>query len=143
MRHLSPESYLILGILLAIVVCSVPFPQAVDTTKTVDYVSDGQIEIGFGGPSVTWVNVICNATAEIRFMYPNGTWIGIENVLLASVQTMSASYNFNAEHSTTVIQITSSSPIQVRVTYTYAIEMDLSLFGRAFYMIGVFPFYQE
>jgi len=140
MKRPNPESYLILGILLAIAVCSIPFPQAVDTTRTVNYVSDGQIEVGFGGPSVTWVSVTCNTTADIRFMYQNGTWIGIENVLLASVQTMSASYNFNAEHSTTVIQISSDNPFQVRITYTYAVERELSLFGRAFYMIGIYPF---
>ncbi|MFW9956311.1 MAG: hypothetical protein ACFFD3_17345 [Candidatus Thorarchaeota archaeon] len=143
MRRPNPESYLILGILLAIAVCSIPFPQAVDTTRTVDYISDGHIEVGFGGPSVTWVTVVCNTTAEIRFMYQNGTWIGTENVLLASVQTMSAIYNFNAEHSTTVIQISSDNPFQVQIKYTYAVERVLSLFGRAFYMIGIYPFNQS
>ncbi len=143
MKHLTPESYLIAGILLAIVVCSIPFPQVIDETKTIDYVSEERIEIGFGGPSVTWVNVVCNTTVEIRFMYQNGTWISTENVLLASIQTMSASYNFNAEHSTIVLEVSSSSPFHVWITYTYPVETELSLFSRAFYMIEIYSLNQN
>ena len=138
MRRFTPDLYLVIGLLLVLIVCSIPFPQVIDATRTVDYVSEDQIEIGFGGPSVTWVNVVCNTTAEIRFMYQNGTWIGTENILLASVQTMSASYNFNAEHSTIIVQIISSSPFQVQIKYTYPIEREMSLFSRAFYMIGIY-----
>jgi hypothetical protein len=145
MKHLAPELYLIIGLLLASVVCTIPFTQIVDTTKTVSYASDdqNQFEFGFGGPRVTWVNVICNITVEIRFMFQNGSWMTTHNVLLASVQTRSASYNFNAEHATTVVQIISSSPFQVRITYTYPIEMELSLFSRAFYMMGIYSFDQD
>lgn len=143
MKRFTPDSRLMIGILIAFVLCSVPIPQVIDATRTHDYVSDDQIEIGFGGPRITWVNVVCNTTVEIRFMYQNGTWISTENVLLASIQTMSASYNFNAEHSTIVVQISSGSPFQVQITYTYPIEMEMSLFSRAFYMIGIYSFNQD
>jgi len=143
MKHLAPESYLIIGLLLASVLCSIPFTQVIDTTRTVDYVSNDQIEVGFGGPKVTWVNVVCNTTVEIRFMYQNGTWISTQNVLLASARTISASYNFNAEHTTTVVQILSDSPFRVWITYTYPVEMEMSLFSRVFYMIGVYSFNQD
>jgi hypothetical protein len=140
MKHLEPEFYLIIGLLLASVVCSIPFTQVVDTIRVADYGSDSQnqIEIGFGGPRVTWVNVVCNTTVDIQFMYQNGTWISTQNVLLASVRTISASYNFNAEHSTTVVVISSDSPFRVRITYTYPIEMEMSIFNRIFYTIGYF-----
>jgi len=145
MKQLPPESYLIIGLLVASVICSIPFTQTIETIKIVDYVSNdqNQIEVGFGGPKVTWVNVVCNTTVEILFMYQNGTWIATQNVILASVQTMSASYNFNAEHATTVVQISSDSPFRVRITYTYPIEMELSLFDRAFYAIGIYSFNQD
>jgi hypothetical protein len=145
MKHLDPESYLIVGVLLATVVCSIPFTQVVDTTKTVNYVSNAlnQIEVGFGGPRVIRVDVVCNTTAEIRFMYQNGTWISTQNVLLASVQTMAASYNFNAEHTTIVIQVSSNGPFEASITYTYHIEMELSIFSRVFYSIGTYSFNQD
>jgi hypothetical protein len=144
MKHLEPEFYLIIGLLLASVVCSIPFTQSVDTTRTAEYRSDGQnqIEIGFGGPRVTWVSVVCNTTVEIQFMYQNGTWISTENILLASVKTMSASYNFNAEHSTIVILISADNPFQVRITYTFSVEMEMSIFNRVFYMIE-FQFFKQ
>jgi hypothetical protein len=137
MKHLTSEFYLIIGLLLASVICSIPFTQVVDASRVADYISDGQnqIEIGFGGPKVTWVNVVCNTTAQIQFMFQNGTWISTQNVLLASANTMSASYNFKADHSTIVIQISSDGPFKARITYIYLVEMEMSIFNRAFYMM--------
>jgi predicted peptidase len=82
---------------------------------------------------VSRVNVICNRSAEIHFMYQNGTWIETENILLETVQARSVMFNFNAEHVTTVVQITSDGPFLVRIAYIYPIETQMSLFARALY----------
>jgi hypothetical protein len=134
-RRLAPESCLIIGILLATIVCSIPFTQEVGTIYTVEYQSDDsyQYTIAFGGPKVNWVNVICNRTVEIRFMYQNGTWIATQNVLLKAVQAMNVMFNFNAEHSTTVIEIISDGPFLARIVYMYPVEVEMNLFARVFY----------
>jgi len=137
LSRLAPELYLVVGILISAVFCSIPFAQVVDATRTVYYVSDDQnrVEVGFGGPKVTWVSVFCNRTAEIRFLYQNGTWMSTQSVLVASIQAMNAGYNYNAEHATTVIEINAEGPFVVRIVYTYPVEMQMSLFERALYSL--------
>jgi hypothetical protein len=133
LRRLAPESYVMIVILLSTVVCSIPFTQEVSTVRTVEYLSDEhfQYTVAFGGPRVSWVNVICNRSAEIRFMYQNGTWISTENVILETVQAMTVMFNFNAEHVTTIVEIISDGPFLVRIVYMYPIETEISLFARA------------
>jgi hypothetical protein len=135
LRHLAPESYLIIVILLATAVCSIPFTQEVSAVRTVEHISDDhyQYSVAFGGPRVSWVNVICNRSAEIRFMYQNGTWIETENILLETVQARSVMFNFNTEHATTVVEIISDGPFLVRIVYIYPIETQMSLFARMLY----------
>jgi hypothetical protein len=105
----------------------------------VEHQSDdnNQYSIAYGGPKVSWVNVICNRSAEIRFMYQNGTWIATQNVLLKTIQAPSAMFNYNAEHSTTVIEIISDGPFMVRIVYVYLIEMQINIFGRVLYEIDL------
>ncbi len=57
-RNLS-EQFLIIGLVLAILFCSIPFKQEVEATRVAEYVSldQYQVEVGFGGPKVTWVTV--------------------------------------------------------------------------------------
>jgi hypothetical protein len=138
-RHLS-EFFLIIGLVLAILFCSIPFKQEVEMTKVVEYTSldQYQIEVGFGGPKVTWVRVICNRTAEIRFMYLTGVWISTKSVLLASFRSTTASCNFKSKHSINIVEVISDGPILVRVSYTYLIETEVNLFTRILYSFGLY-----
>ena len=140
MKRLSSEYFLIIGLILAIVFCSIPFKQEVEVTKVAEYASldQYQVEVGFGGPKVTWVTVTCNRTAEIRFMHNIGVWLSTKNVLLASFRSATARYNFRAEHSTNIVEVISDGPILVRVVYTYLFETEISLFIRVLYSFGRF-----
>ncbi len=140
MKHLSIGHYLVIGIILATIFSSVPIRQVIEVADASEYTSNGKyhVEAGFGGPKVTWVTVICNRTAEIRFMYQNGVWISTNNVLLASFRSTIARYNFNAEHSTNIIEVLSDGPILVRIVYTYLTEMETNLLGYFLYTIGLY-----
>ena len=132
MKRRSSENFLIIGLVLAILFCSIPFKQVIEVTKIEEYTSTDKyhIEVGFGGPDVTWVTVTCNRTAEIRFMHQIGVWISTQNVLLASFRSATARYNFNTEHSTNIVEVISDGPILVRIIYTYLFETEVSLFIR-------------
>jgi hypothetical protein len=132
MKQPSIKHYLIIGFVLVVIFSSIPFRQVVEVTKTVEYTSNDEyyVEIGFGGPKVTWVKVMCNRTAEIRFMYQSGVWVSQENVLLATFRSTLARYDFNAEHTTNMIEVISEGPILVQIVYTYLTEMESSLFDR-------------
>ena len=127
--------YYIVGFILVTTLLSIPFYQLVEENHSVSYTSndENRIEITFGGPRVTWITVECNITAEIHFMYPNGTWIAIHNVLLASIVSRNARFNYNAEHSTTIVEVIGQEPFVACITYTYLIPMELSCFGRILY----------
>jgi len=115
-----------------------PFDQTVEVNDAGTYTSndDNRVEITYGGPRVTWVTVECNITAEINFMYPNGTWIGIHNVLLASMTSDIARFNYNSEHVTTIVEIVAEQPFTARITYTYLAMMRMSFVERVFYTLG-------
>ncbi|MHA2026564.1 MAG: hypothetical protein ACW98U_11755 [Candidatus Thorarchaeota archaeon] len=135
MKRLSNEHLLIIGLILAIVFCSIPFKQEVEVIKIVEHTSLDQyhVEVGFGGPKVTWVTVICNRTAEIRFMHQTGVWVSTQNVLLASFRSTTASYNFKSEHSLNIVEIVSDGPILVRIIYRYLLVTEVSCFVRVLY----------
>jgi hypothetical protein len=86
---------------------------------------------GFGGPRVTWVIVELNRTAEIRFMYLSGVWISTHNVLLTSITADRASFNYNAEHITVMIEVITKGPVHLRILYKYEAERVRSIFGRS------------
>lgn len=140
MKKPSDDCYIVIGIILLVVVSSIPFRQVVEMTKVVEYTSTDQyhIVVGFGGPKVTWVTVNCNRTAEIRFMHQVGVWVSIRNVLLASFRSTTARYNFNSEHSMNIVEVISDGPIIVRVVYTYLLETEVTLFSRFLYSIGLY-----
>ena len=140
MKQPSLESCLVIGLVLVAIFSTIPFNQVVVVTKTVEYTSmdQNQIEIFYGGPKVSLVKVFCNRTAEIRFMYLSGVWISTTSILLASFKATAASYNYNAEHVTTVVEVISNGPILVRIEYTYIIEIEASLFDRFFYTLGIY-----
>jgi hypothetical protein len=137
MKRNTSDYFLIIGFILVILLCSIPFKQVVEVEKVTEYASidNYHVEVGFGGPSVTWVTVMCNRTAEIRFLHQTGVWISTQNVLLASFRSKTASYNFKSEHSTNIVEVTSDGPILVRIVYTYLIETEVNLFGRFLYSI--------
>lgn len=137
----SNELLLIIGLVLTILICTIPFRQEVEVTNVEEYTSLDQhsIEIGFGGPRVTWIRVMCNRTAEIRFMHQTGVWTSTETVLLASVISATASYNFRSEHSTNIVEIISDGPIQVYIVYTYLVEMEINLIIRFLNMFDKYP----
>jgi len=132
MKKPSDDWYIVIGIILLVVVSSIPFRQVVEMTKVEEYTSTDQyhIVVGFGGPKVTWVTVNCNRTAEIRFMHQVGVWVSIRNVLLASFISTTARYNFNSEHSMNIVEVISDGPIIVRIGYTYLLETEVNLFSR-------------
>jgi hypothetical protein len=134
MKRHSSDYFLVIGFVLAILFCSIPFKQVVEVTKAAEYTSIDQyhIEVGFGGPSVTWVTVMCNRTAEIRFLHQTGVWISTQSVILASFKSTEASYNFKSEHSTNIVEVISDGPIRVRIVYTYLVETEVNLFSRVF-----------
>lgn len=132
-------AYYIVGILLVATLLSLPFEQLVEANREVRYTSneENRIEITFGGPRITWVAVECNITAEINFMYPNGTWVSIHNVLLVSVVSTNARYNYNSEHSTTIVEIIGEEPFIAYITYTYLVTVEMSYFERVLYSFGL------
>ena len=138
MKRFSADNLVVIGIILAMVFCSIPFKQVVEVTETAEYTSTGdyQIEVGFGGPSVTWVTVLCNRTSEIRFLYQTGVWISTETILLTTYTSMTASFNFNSEHSNNIVEIISDGPVLVRIIYTYLVEAEISIFSRVLYSIS-------
>jgi hypothetical protein len=140
MKQPSIKHYLIIGFVLVVIFSSIPFRQVVEVTKTVEYTSNDEyyVEIGFGGPKVTWVKVMCNRTAEIRFMYQSGVWVSQENILLATFRSTVARYDFNAEHTTNMIEVISEGPILVQIVYTYLTEMESSLFDRFLNTFGIY-----
>jgi hypothetical protein len=138
MKRKWSDYFLIIGIVLAILLCSIPFKQVVEVEKAKEYTSTDNfhIEVGFGGPSVTWVTVMCNRTAEIRFLYLEGVWISTHSVILASFRSMTASYNFKAEHTINLVEVISDGPILVRVVYTCLVETEVSYFSTILYSLG-------
>ncbi|NHI88952.1 MAG: hypothetical protein EAX87_05465 [Candidatus Thorarchaeota archaeon] len=140
MKEPSIGCYLIVGIVLVVIFNSIPVSQIVEGTNSTEYTSSDQnhIEVGFGGTRVTWVTVICNRTSEIRFMYQDGVWTSTSNTLVASFESTLASYSFEAEHSVYIIEVTSSGPFLVSVTYTYQIEIKTSYFGAFLYSLGIY-----
>lgn len=133
MRRLGNEDYLVIGLLLITLFCSIPFTQTVEVTEVFEEHPDDWHNIlwGFGGPRVTWVTVELNRTAEIRFMYLSGVWMSTQNVLLASTTADRASFNYNAEYSTVMIGITTDGPILLRIVYRYYVEKFISIFGSS------------
>ena len=138
MKRFSADNLLVIGIILAMLLCAIPFKQVVEVTEAAEYTStdDYQIEVGFGGPSVTWVTVLCNRTSEIRFLYQTGVWISTQTVLLTTYTSMTASFNFNSEHSNNIVEIISDGPVLVRIIYTYMVEAEISIFSRVLYSIS-------
>ncbi len=134
MKNPEIEDYLVIGLILAAVLCSIPFTQVVETATVVEYTSGKpyRLETGFGGPKVTLVTVESNRTAEIRFMFKEGVWLSTKTVLLASFRATYARYNYNGEHSTVMIEVVSDGPILVRIVYSYNVVVESSFFGRAF-----------
>lgn len=139
MKNPSIETYLIIGLILVVLFGTTPFRQVIEVTRDSEYASENQnyIEASFGGPRVTWVKVVCNRTAEIRFMYQSGVWVSTKSVLLASYRSSSASFNFNAEHATNMVEVISDGPILVRIVYTYLVETESSLFNSLLYTLGI------
>ena len=133
MKKLGNEDYLVIGLLLATLFCSIPFTQKVEVTQVIEEHPENwhNIVSGFGGPRVTWVTVELNKTAEIRFMYLCGVWLAAHNVLLASITADRASFNYNAEYNTVIIEIGTDGPIQFRILYRYEVERLVSIFGRS------------
>jgi hypothetical protein len=127
------EDYLVIGLVLATLICSIPYTESVEVTEV--YECDPQdwsnIVPSFGGPRMTWVIVELNRTAEIRFMYGDGAWRATHDILLASITADRASFNYNAEYNTVIIEIISEGPIHVRIVYKYDVEKRTSIFGRS------------
>ena len=140
MKEPSIGCYLIVGIVLLVIFNLIPVSQIVEGTSFTEYTSNDRyhIEVGFGGTRVTWVTVVCNRTSEIQFMYQDGVWTSTTNTLVASFESTTARYNYDAEHSVYVIEVTSSGPILVSVTYTYQIEIETSYFGSFLYSLGIY-----
>ena len=130
----------ILGIIIIVALGSIPINQTVEKDLSTHYSSDqdNRIEILFGGPRITWVTVECNITAEIHYMYQNGTWVGTQNVLLESVVATRAQYNYYGEQSTIVIEVIADEPFLAYITYTYLDTIKMSYFERILYAFGLF-----
>jgi len=77
--------------------------------------------------------VMCNRTADIRFMYQTGVWVSTQNIILASFRSAAVSYNFRAEHTTNIIEVVSDGPFLARIIYTYLLETEVNLFTRVLY----------
>lgn len=140
-KRQSTDLFIAIGLILAIVICSIPFRQEVEVAQSEEFTSSDQyrIEIGFGGPRVTHVRVMCNRTAEIRFMHQTGIWVSTSTVLLASVRSTIASYNFESRHSTNIVEIVSDGPIHAYIVYTYLTEANVNLFTRVISMFEQYP----
>ncbi len=132
-------AYYIVGFILVTTLLLIPFNQLVEENHKVRYSSneENRIEITFGGPRITWVTVECNITAEIHFMYPNGTWVAQHNVLIVSIQSTNARFNYNSEYPTTIVEIISEEPFVADITYTYPVVMRMSYFERVLYTLGI------
>lgn len=141
MKREKIDTLLAIGFILAILFCTIPFKQVVEVNKVEEYTSidNHHVEVSFGGPSITWVTVQCNRTAEIRFLHQSGVWISTQSVLLASFRTTTASYNYNSEHSTIVVEVISDGPILVQIVYTYLTETVVNLFSRTLYSLVQHP----
>ncbi len=140
MKQPSIEHTILIGIVLMVIFSSIPFKQVVSVTKTVEYVSDDDycIQSGFGGPDVTWVTVMCNRTAEIRFMYQSGIWVSAKNVLLASFTSKSVTFYYNKYYTTNMVEIISDGPIQVVIVFGYLIETESSFFENILHMMKLY-----
>lgn len=140
MKQPSIEHAILIGIVLMVIFSSIPFKQVVNVTKTVEYESDDDyyIQSGFGGPAVTWVTVMCNRTAEIRFMYQSGVWISAENILLASFTSTSATFYYSTHYATNMVEIISDGPIQVVIVFGYLMETESSIFESILHMMKLY-----
>ena len=129
----------VVGIILIITLGSIPVDQFVEKEITSNFSSanENRIEIQFGGPIITWVTVVCNISTEIHYLYPNGTWVGMENVLLASTFAIKARYNYKGEHPSAIVEIISEEPFTARITYTYFDTVRMNFFERVLYTIGL------
>lgn len=127
------------GTILIIVLGLVPINQVVERNYKAHYFSnqDNRIEITFGGPRVTWVTVECNITTEIHYLYPNGTWVGLRNVLLASAVAMKAQYNYYGEYPTIIVEIVAEEPFMAYITYTYLTTVKMNYFERVLYTFNL------
>lgn len=136
MKRRWSDYLLVSCIILTFLVCSIPFKQEVEVTRTTFHVAfdEYHLEIGFGGPKVTWVTVMCNRTAEIRFLHQTGVWISTESVLLASFESAIARHNFGGEHTTNIVEIDSDGPFIVVIEYTYILETEVSVFSRTMFL---------
>lgn len=139
MRTRTKVSYII-GIILILVVGSIPVDQMIEKDLKVQYLSDqeNRIEVSFGGPRITWVTVECNITAEIHYLYPNGTWVGIQNILLESTTAMRSRFNYYGEHPTVIVEVIGETPFLARITYTYITTMKMSYLERVLYTFGLY-----
>jgi len=124
---------MVIGLLLATLLCSVPFTQTVEVTEVFEEAPRNWEDImwGFGGPRVTWTIVELNRTAEIRFMYPTGIGLPSQHAILESTTSDRASFNYNAEHYTVMIRIITEGPVYLRIVYKYEVERTGSIFGRS------------
>ncbi len=129
----------VVGIILIITLGSIPVDQLVEKEITSNFSSanENRIEIQFGGPIITWVTVVCNISTEIHYLYPNGTWVGMENVLLASTFAIKARYNYKGEHSSAIVEVISEEPFTARITYTYFDTVRMNFFERVLFTIGL------
>jgi hypothetical protein len=129
----------VVGIILIIALGSIPFNQLVEKETTTNFASNNEnrIEIVFGGPIITWVTVECNISSEIRYLYPSGTWIGMQNILLASTFAIKARYNYNGKHTSAIVEIISEKPFTAHITYTYFDAVRMNYFERVLYTIGL------
>jgi hypothetical protein len=127
------------GIILIMALGAIPVDQLLEKEVTTNFssINENRIEIQFGGPIITWVTVECNIPAEIHYLYPNGTWVGMENVLLASTFAIKARFNYNGEHSSAIVEIISERPFTAHITYTYFDTVRMNYFERLLYTIGV------
>ena len=138
MRTRSMMLY-VLGIILIATLGSIPVNQIIERDYTLHYLSnqDNRVEITYGGPQITWVTVECNITTETNFMYPNGTWVGQHNVLLATTVAKIAQYNYLGEHPTIIVEITADQPFTAHITYTYLATVRMNYFERVLYTFGL------
>ena len=129
----------VVGIILIIALGAIPVNQLVEKDITTNFSStnENRIEIQFGGPIITWVTVECNISTEIHYLYPNGTWVGMENVLLASIFAIKVRYNYKGEHSSAIVEVISEEPFTARISYTYFDTVRMNFFERVLYTIGM------
>ncbi len=136
MNRQSSDRFIVFGLVMLIIFCSIPFKQQIEVIKNVEYTSTDQfhVEVGFGGPRITWTTVMCNRTVEIRFIHQTGVWISTQNVVLASFRSTAASYNFKADHSTYIIEITADGPFFGHISYTCLVEIETNVINGVLYL---------